>query len=176
MQKQGSTQPQITVRPARPADYDDVARITRDSYVTAGYYGDPEHPYLRQLQDVAGRAAHADVWVAERDGAVIGSVTVASAGGPFADIAYDDELEMRTLVVDPAVQRSGAGKSLVKALMDHARSRAGINAVALTTGATWESANALYRATGFERVPERDWFVPGTDIKLFVYRREVGQP
>ncbi|MEZ2391301.1 GNAT family N-acetyltransferase [bacterium RCC_150] len=168
--------PQITVRPARPEDYDAVARITIDSYVSAGYYGSPDHPYLQKLRDVAGRARSNDVFVAERNGLVIGSVTSARGGSDFSDIAFPDELEMRTLVVDPGVQRSGAGRALVQAVVEQARSLAGINAVSLTTGATWQSANALYASAGFVREPKRDWFVPGTDIKLFVYRQDVRQP
>jgi GNAT superfamily N-acetyltransferase len=62
---------------------------------------------------------------------------------------------------------------MVDAIIEHARSLEGIKAVALTTGQTWESAHGLYRKMGFQRVPERDWFVPGTDIKLLVYRLEV---
>jgi len=165
----------ITVRPALPEDYDDVARITQDSYVTAGYYGSADHPYLQQLQDVAARAEHAEIFVAERNGQVIGSVTAAPAGGGFSDIGLDDELELRTLVVDPAVQRSGAGRALVQAIVEQAKTMDGIGAVSLTTGATWESANALYARTGFTRAPHRDWFVPGTDIKLFVYRLDLPQ-
>ncbi|MFK0007359.1 GNAT family N-acetyltransferase [Paenarthrobacter sp. NPDC090520] len=166
----------ITVRPALPEDYDAVARITLDSYVTAGYYGSADHPYLLELQNVAGRAKHADILVAERDGRIIGSVTAAPAGGGFSDIGLDGELELRTLVVDPAVQRSGAGRALVQAVVEQAQATEGIDAVCLTTGATWESANALYQRTGFDRAPERDWFVPGTDIKLFVYRLGLQQP
>lgn len=166
-------QPQITVRPAVEADYDAVARITRDSYLAAGYFEDADHPYMRQVQEVAERAGKATIWVAERDGQVVGSVTLAVAGEPFADIALDDELEFRMLVVDPAVQRSGAGKAMVEAILDYARRLEGIRAVALTTGQTWESAHGLYRKTGFRRVPERDWLVPGTDIKLLVYRLDV---
>ena len=165
----------ITVRPALPEDYDAVARITLDSYVTAGYYGSADHPYLLELQNVAGRAKHADILVAERDGEIIGSVTAAPAGGGFSDIGLEGELELRTLVVDPAVQRSGAGRALVQAVVEQAQATEGVEAVCLTTGATWESANALYVRTGFDRAPERDWFVPGTDIKLFVYRLELPQ-
>lgn len=166
-------QPQITVRPAVEADFNVIARITRDSYLAAGYFEDADHPYMRQVQEVAERAAKATIWVAERDGHVVGSVTLAVAGEPYADIALADELEFRMLVVDPAVQRSGAGKAMVEAIIDHARSLDGINAVALTTGKTWESAHGLYRKIGFQRVPKRDWFVPGTDIKLLVYRLDV---
>ena len=165
--------PQIIIRPAAPADFDAIARITRDAYLAAGYFESADHPYMRQIQDVARRAASATIWVAERAGSVVGSVTLAVAGEPYADIARSDELEFRMLVVDPAVQRSGAGKAMVHAILDHARSLPGIDAVALTTGLTWESAHGLYLKTGFQRAPERDWIVPGTDIKLLVYRQEL---
>jgi N-acetylglutamate synthase-like GNAT family acetyltransferase len=164
---------QILIRPARPADFDAVARITRDAYLAAGHFASAEHPYMLEIQDVAARADKATIWVAERAGQVVGSVTLAVAGEPFADIALPDELEFRMLVVDPAVQRSGAGKAMVEAIIAHAKSLDGIKAVALTTGRTWESAHGLYRKTGFHRVPERDWFVTDTDIKLLVYRLAV---
>ncbi|WP_427133103.1 GNAT family N-acetyltransferase [Pseudarthrobacter sp. S9] len=164
---------QILIRPAVPADYDAIARITRDAYLAAGYFQSADHPYMRQIQDVAQRAAKATIWVAERDGNILGSVTLAVAGEPYADIAHSDELEFRMLVVDPAVQRSGAGRAMVEAIIEHARRLPGIKAVALTTGMTWESAHGLYRKTGFQRAPERDWLVPDTDIKLLVYRQDV---
>jgi GNAT superfamily N-acetyltransferase len=163
----------IIVRPAVETDFDDVARITRDSYLAAGYFDDADHPYMRKVQDVAERAGNATVWVAERAGQVVGSVTLALAGEPYADIALSDELEFRMLVVDPAVQRSGAGKAMMAAIVEHARALDGVQAVSLTTGSTWESARGLYNKTGFARVPDRDWSVPGTDIKLLVYRLDL---
>jgi GNAT superfamily N-acetyltransferase len=166
-------QPQISIRPAVEADFDAIARITAASYLAAGYFDSADHPYMQQIQEVAARAAKATIWVAERDGQVVGSVTLALAGEPYADIALADELEFRMLVVDPAVQRSGAGQAMVKAIIEHAKSLDGINGVALTTGRTWESAHGLYRKTGFRRVPARDWLIPGTDIKLLVYRLDV---
>jgi GNAT superfamily N-acetyltransferase len=166
-------QPQISIRPAVEADFDAIARITADSYLAAGYFDSADHPYMQQIQEVAARAAKATIWVAERDGQVVGSVTLALAGEPYADIALADELEFRMLVVDPAVQRSGAGQAMVQAIIEHAKSLDGINGVALTTGRTWESAHGLYRKTGFRRVPSRDWLIPGTDIKLLVYRLDL---
>lgn len=166
-------QQQLTIRPAVEADFPAVARITGDSYLSAGYFDDPAHPYMVKIMDVAARARQATIWVAEREGRIIGSVTLALAGEPYADIALKDELEFRMLVVDPAVQRSGAGKAMVEAILDHAKTLPGIRGVSLTTGKAWESAHGLYRKTGFERVPQRDWFVPGTDIKLLVYRRDL---
>ncbi|NUT72913.1 GNAT family N-acetyltransferase [Pseudarthrobacter sp. C4D7] len=166
-------QPQITIRPAVEADFPAIARITGASYLSAGYFDDADHPYMVKIMDVAERAEQATIWVAERDGVVVGSVTLALPGEPYADIALQDELEFRMLVVDPAVQRSGAGKAMVEAILSYATTLPGIRAVALTTGQTWESAHGLYRNTGFQRVPERDWLVPGTDIKLLVYRRDL---
>ncbi len=165
--------PQIIIRPATPDDHAAVARITRDAYLAAGYFEDADHPYMVKIQDVAARAAQATIWVAEREQQVVGSVTLAVAGEPFADIALSDELEFRMLVVDPSVQRSGAGRAMLQAIIDHARSLPGIRAVALTTGMTWESAHGLYRTAGFDRVPARDWLVPDTDIRLLVYRLEL---
>ncbi|MDQ0757076.1 GNAT family N-acetyltransferase [Arthrobacter sp. B3I4] len=164
---------QILIRPAVPDDYDAVARITRDAYLAAGYFQDADHPYMQQIQKVAQRHEDATIWVAQRDDEVVGSVTLAVAGEPYADIAQPDELEFRMLVVDPAVQRSGAGKAMVKAIIEHAKTLPGVTGVALTTGVTWESAHGLYQKTGFQRVPERDWFVPDTDIKLLVYRLDL---
>lgn len=164
---------QILIRPAVPADFDAVARITTDAYLAAGYFDDADHPYMRQIRKVAERNDNAVIWVAERAGEVIGSVTLAVAGEPYADIALPDELEFRMLVVDPAVQRSGAGKAMVEAIINHARTLPGVTGVALTTGLTWESAHGLYQKTGFHRVPERDWFVPDTQIKLLVYRLDL---
>jgi GNAT superfamily N-acetyltransferase len=164
---------QITIRPAVEADFSAIARITVDSYLAAGHFDNADHPYMQQIQDVAARAAKATIWVAERDRQVVGSVTLALAGEPYADIALGDELEFRMLVVDPAVQRSGAGQAMVEAIVEHARGLDGISGVALTTGRTWESAHGLYRKTGFRRVPERDWLIPGTDIKLLVYRLDL---
>lgn len=166
-------QSQILIRPAVPADYDAVARITRDAYLAAGHFEDADHPYMQEVQRVAQRHEDATIWVAERDGETVGSVTLAVAGEPYADIAGPDELEFRMLVVDPAVQRSGAGKAMVQAIIEHARTLPGISGVALTTGQTWAGAHGLYRNSGFQRVPERDWFVPNTDIKLLVYRLDL---
>ncbi|GAC1384131.1 MAG: GNAT family N-acetyltransferase [Pseudarthrobacter sp.] len=166
-------QSRITIRPALDADFSAIARITVDSYLAAGHFDNADHPYMQQIQDVAAKATKATIWVAERDRQVVGSVTLALAGEPYADIALEDELEFRMLVVDPAVQRSGAGQAMVEAIIEHARTLNGINGVALTTGRTWESAHGLYRKTGFRRVPERDWMIPGTDIMLLVYRLDL---
>lgn len=147
-----------------------MARVTADAYLGAGYFDSADYPYMRKILQVAQRAAAAPMLVAERDGAVIGSATLAVYGDEWADIALPDELEFRLLVVDPAVQRSGAGRKLVECILDRAKAMEGITAVSLTTGEGWEAAHALYRSLGFVRVPERDWPIPENGKMLRVYR------
>ena len=164
---------QITIRPATATDFDDVARLTREAYLAAGHFPAADHPYLVHVSDVAHRARHAEIWVAERDGKVAGAVTLAQVGGEYADIAREGELEFRMLAVDPGLQRSGVGRALVDAIVEYARTLPGINAVSLTTGSDWTAAHRLYESLGFNRAPERDWPVPGTDIRLLVFVKRL---
>ncbi|GER22640.1 N-acetyltransferase [Zafaria cholistanensis] len=165
----GSSRAAVVVRDAVPADYGEIARITVAAYLAAGHFDDPDAPYVRHMRKVAERHARTDVWVAEREGRIVGSLTLARHGNEYADIAREDELEVRMLVVDPDVQRSGAGRALIGAVLERARATPGIAAVSLTTGTDWHAAHALYGSVGFRRAPERDWHVPGTDILLHVY-------
>ncbi|WP_138443689.1 GNAT family N-acetyltransferase [Sinomonas susongensis] len=160
----------LVVRPATVADHPEIARITLDAYLGAGYFRDAGHPYMRQVVDVAYRAARGTLLVAERDGRVVGSVTLMSHGDGFDQVAREGEFEFRLLVVDPAVQRTGAATALVAEVEARAR-RAGATAVVLTTGADWAAPHALYARLGYERAPERDWPIEGTDIWLPVYRK-----
>ncbi|WP_081747465.1 GNAT family N-acetyltransferase [Arthrobacter sp. Br18] len=164
---------EVAIRPVRPEDYDDVRRITRGAYLEAGYFADEGHPYMAILSDVEHRAAHAEVWVAEQDGNVVGSVALTLEGQRYTDIAVAGELEFRMLAVDPAVQRAGIGRRMVERIVDHARTLPGIEAVSLTSGSDMIRAHRLYRSMGFARIPERDWWVPNEDILLWVFRLEL---
>ncbi|WP_427133469.1 GNAT family N-acetyltransferase [Pseudarthrobacter sp. S9] len=162
----------IIVRPATAADYPEVRRITREAYVHAGHF-QADHPYMRVLEDVEHRAEHAQLWVAEAAGAVIAAVTLTFAGQPFSEIAADNELEFRMLAVDPAVQGGGVGRAVVSHVIDHARSLPGVGGVSLTSATFMERAHGLYRSLGFRRAPERDWYVPGEAVLLWVFRLEL---
>ncbi|WP_435896744.1 GNAT family N-acetyltransferase [Pseudarthrobacter oxydans] len=159
----------ITFRRAAPADFPEVRRITRDAYLRAGHFA-ADHPYMSVLEDVEHRAEHAEVWVAETAGKVVAAVTLTFAGQPYSEIARDGELEFRMLAVDPAHQGSGLGRDMVREIVEHARQVPGIEAISITSATFMERAHRLYRSLGFRRVPERDWYVPGEDVLLWVFR------
>lgn len=159
-------------RPAQPADYTEVRRITREAYLHAGHFT-ADHPYMSVLENVEHRAQHAEVWVAEASGAVVAAVTLSFAGRPYSEIAMENELEFRLLAVDPAVQGTGVGRAVVRRVIGQAQSLPAISAISITSATFMKRAHGLYESMGFERVPERDWYVPGEDVLLWVFRLEL---
>ncbi|WP_457948784.1 GNAT family N-acetyltransferase [Pseudarthrobacter sp. alpha12b] len=162
----------VTFRRAVPADFPEVRRITRDAYLRAGHFA-ADHPYMSVLEDVEHRAEHAQVWVAEAAGKVVAAVTLTFAGQPYSEIVQDGELEFRMLVVDPAYQGAGVGRAVVQEIVAHAPHLPGIEAISITSATFMERAHSLYKSLGFRRTPERDWYVPGEDVLLWVFRLEV---
>ena len=161
----------VALRRAAPSDFPEVRRITRDAYLRAGHFA-ADHPYMSVLADVEHRAAHAEVWVAEAAGKVVAAVTLTFAGQPYSEIALDGELEFRMLAVDPRHQGAGVGRAVVREIMEHARQLPGIAAISITSAMFMERAQGLYRSVGF-RAPERDWYVPGEDVLLWVFTLEM---
>ncbi|MET3172441.1 UNVERIFIED_ORG: ribosomal protein S18 acetylase RimI-like enzyme [Arthrobacter sp. UYCu721] len=162
----------VAFRRATPSDFPEVRRITRDAYLRAGHF-QADHPYMSVLEDVEHRAEHAQVWVAEAAGKVVAAVTLTFAGQPYSEIATDAELEFRMLAVDPTCQGGGVGRAVVRKVVDHARSLPGIEAISITSATFMERAHGLYESLGFRRAPERDWYVPGEDVLLWVFRLEL---
>ncbi|WP_051299396.1 GNAT family N-acetyltransferase [Arthrobacter castelli] len=163
----------VRIRPVRAQDYDDVARLTAAAYIGEGFVGADDGDYLPMLMDTERRAGHGELLVAELEHQVVGAVTLAEAGGEYADIARDGELEFRMLAVDPRVQRKGVGRALVRAIVEHARERERIDAVVLSTEEKMGGAHQLYASLGFQRRPDRDWAVPEYGIRLLVFHLAV---
>lgn len=157
----------VLIRPARPDEYDAVAALTVRVYVGDGYVpaGDD---YATELADVAHRAAAAEVLVAEQEGRIAGSLTVARPGTPYAEIAQPGELEFRMLAVAAEARGHGVGTALVRAVIDEATA-GGYEAVVLTTMATMTDAHSIYERLGFVGVPERNWLTHD-GLRLFVMR------
>jgi ribosomal protein S18 acetylase RimI-like enzyme len=118
----------LTIRPWQARDRDAVSHL------------------LKLLsEDAEVTASDAPVYVAERDGLVVGTVTLCVYTTLTGPKAYLDHL-----VVAPEERRLGIGRALVEHAIERARD-AGASRVDLTANATKQAAHALYRSLGFEQ-------------------------
>jgi len=160
----------MRIRAARPEEYAEIGELTARVYVDGGYTR-ADSPYLPVLRDTARRADQAELLVAEEDGKLLGSVTFATGGSPYAETAETpDEAGFRMLVVDPAARGHGVGEALVRTCLARA---AGARAVRLSTQREMRAAHRLYERLGFVRTPERDWS-PQPGVDLITYALELG--
>ncbi|MEG3631051.1 GNAT family N-acetyltransferase [Streptomyces poriticola] len=162
----------IVIRRAAPAEYRTVGEITAQAYLQDGLldFGESDG-YLRELRDVAKRAAAAEVLVAVAGEELLGGVTFVPSGGPMADIAGPGEAEIRMLAVDRTARGRGAGEALVRACADRAREVPGCVRLVLSTQRSMHSAHRIYERLGFVRTPARDWnpLPEVDDITLLAY-------
>jgi ribosomal protein S18 acetylase RimI-like enzyme len=100
---------------------------------------------LRHLsEDAEVTASNASTYVAEREGVVVGMVTLCIYTTLTGTKAYLDHL-----VVAPEARRQGIGRALMKYAIGRAR-HANASRVDLTARDTKQAAHALYRSLGFE--------------------------
>lgn len=157
------------VRAAVAADYDDIRRIGVDAYVSGGFI-EADGPYARELAAVEERAGTHPVYVAVRDGAVVGSVTLASGAGHLVEFAEAGQVEMRMLTVAPEHQRAGVARALVSHSIAVVREE-GFDSIVLRSATDLLPAHALYASMGFERYAQQDHRLnPDTFQLAFIYR------
>lgn len=87
---------------------------------------------------------HSALLLAERDGAIVGSLTLATYRIPTGLKGWIEDV-----VVDESARGMGVGEALNLAALDEARRR-GVKDVSLTSRPTREAANRLYQRIGFE--------------------------
>jgi len=164
----------LLVRPVEPADFDAVSRLTVAAYAADGQL-DGEHGYGTVLADVATRAAQGLMLAAVdmSTGAVLGAVTFVLPGTPFAELSRNGEAEFRTLAVDPAAQRRGVARALVRACVDRAVALRA-SAVVISVRDFADPARRLYEGLGFVHTPELDWS-PAPGVQLLGLRLALGE-
>ncbi len=161
----------LVVRRAEPSDLEAAGELTVAAY--AEFTSGPDDHYLARLRDAGRRDREAELWVAERDGVVVGTVTVALPGSPWREIAAEDEGEFRMLAVAPAARRQGVGEALTRHVLQRFRS-AGFRGVVLSSLAEMTSAHRVYERHGFRRAPERDWS-PIAGVELIAFSRTFSE-
>jgi len=139
----------VVIRPHRMGDASWIlhrhATLYRDDY---GWNAHFETLVAEIIADFLKRhdPAREQCWVAERGGAVLGSV--------FLVRADDRVAKLRLLYVEPAARGLGLGRRLVETCLDFARA-AGYRRITLWTNDCLTEARRLYDSLGFEQVSEQ---------------------
>jgi GNAT superfamily N-acetyltransferase len=133
-----------TIRDARPADADAIARLLTQ----LGYPSEAEavESRLDRLLIVGDR-----VVVAELDGAVVGLAHLQVTPAIERD---RPAAKLGALVVDEAHRGHGIGRALVEAMEEEARRRA-CELLYLTTSGRRDDAHAFYERVGLEQTGRR---------------------
>lgn len=157
--------PPWTTREATDDELDAAGAVVCAAYAADGH---ASAEYHRVLADARARAKEATVVVAvTAAGQVVGSVTFALAGSPWADVATDGEAEFRMLGVLPSHRGLGVGGALSRWCIDRARA-SGRRRIVISSQPEMTSAHRMYLALGFVRRPDLDWSpVPGVDLLGF---------
>ncbi len=87
----------VEIRRADLADAGQVGVLTEQVYRRGGW---ADEDYSKLLLDGRSRIEDATVLVAVADGVIVGTVTLARAGGRFANVGRAGEAEVRMLAVD----------------------------------------------------------------------------
>ncbi|HET7902042.1 MAG TPA: GNAT family N-acetyltransferase [Candidatus Nanopelagicales bacterium] len=170
MSRTSGSVPPVSIRLARPEEYAEVGELVGSAYVEGGALNG-DSGYVAHLRDVAGRAGEHPVLVAEREGRLVGTVTLTPYGTAHSHDARPGELEFRYLGVAREAWGTGVGEALVDAV-DQAAREAGDTALVLSVIETNGSAQRLYRRLGFEPDPTRDR-EPAPGVRLTFWSRPV---
>jgi len=162
----------ITVREARPAEYEAIGELTAAAYSIYPEAAD-DAAYMTELRDVARRAADCPIYVAlDEDGRVLGgAMYVPGPASPHAELEREGEAGIRMLAVAPWAQGRGAGTALTLALIDRARAE-GRKGIALLSLPAMTTAHHMYQGLGFRRAEDRDW-EPEPGLRLLGFELDL---
>jgi ribosomal protein S18 acetylase RimI-like enzyme len=154
----------MLVRRAQPTDVAAIAGTLRDAfapfeplYTPAGFTATTPGP-----EQLLARWREGPVWVAERDGAIVGTVSAVQRPG---------EVYVRSMAVRPEAQGVGAGAELLRTVERFGRDT-GERRLSLTTTPFLAAAIRLYQRHGFVTIGQADLF--GTP--LLVMGKEISAP
>lgn len=164
-----STAGGVVVRDARPEERDAVRDLTLRAYAE---YATTMAPAAWAGLDAAVRTAldtagGEDRIVAERDGALLGSVMLYPPAtdayrGAAGEVSWP---VLRLLAVAPEARGQGIGRALVDECVRRAR-HMGAAELGLHSSESLRAAIRMYLRMGFERAPEHDFQPPGAELVM----------
>jgi len=160
----------MEIRVARPAELEEVGRLTVEAYVADEQIA-ADHFYTSVLADTTDRAANAELYVAVVDDAIVGTVTFCPPGSTYREVSGEGQGEFRMLGVSVAARGRGVARALVDRCFERCRSL-GLGELVLCTMDGMTAARALYESMGFVRDHDLD-FRPEPDVELIAYRATV---
>jgi len=154
----------IDIRDEQATDRKTIRDLTLRAYEEYASLMPPSHwgYYRENIIETLDGDEPAERILAERDGAIVGSVILYPAGRVL--FSADEEVfvaswpEVRLLAVDPKARDQGIGAALMAECASRAR-RAGSRFLVLHTNDLMRAAIDLYEKMGFERFPELDYVV-----------------
>ncbi|MGI9018727.1 MAG: GNAT family N-acetyltransferase [Euzebya sp.] len=159
----------LIIRQAQDVELDIVASVIVDAYAefAATMAPDAWSMFAQDIANVYGRLSDGEIVVAERDGAIVGTMTL------FRDWrgAQVGTLAMRLLAVPPSQRHGGVGSALLEHAVDQAR-EAGKNRVVLTTMPVMDTMRDIITKMGFTRARELD-HEPAPGVRAEGYSLEL---
>ena len=165
---------EVEIRPARSDELDDVAALIVDAYADYAAEMSPDawSSFAAEIANVRGRMADAELLVAERQGRLVGAVTMFTGWRG----AQEGTVGVRLLSVLPEQRGSGVGRALMLRCLERAREE-GKRRVVLTTTQEMEAARDLYESMGFKRAPALDHEpAPGVRYEGYALELNSAQP
>jgi len=169
----------IHIRNVRAKDRKAVRDLTLRAYEEYSSLMPPLHweYYRENIVETLDGNEPAERILAERDGAIVGSVILYPAGrilsSPDEESFVASWPEVRLLAVDPAARGQGIGAALMTECARRAR-RAGSKYLVLHTNDMMKAAVHLYRKLGFKRFPKLDYAVDEKTI-IKAYRLDLSK-
>lgn len=140
---------EITIRTTpRPGDVAALVRMHGEIYAREYGFDETFSAYVdRPLsQFVRSPSPRERLWIAERNGRIVGSIAIVESSRP--------EAQLRWYLVDPAFRGHGLGQSLLAGAIAFARD-CGYESIFLWTVTALAAAARLYRAAGFVQIEEK---------------------
>jgi DNA-binding MarR family transcriptional regulator/GNAT superfamily N-acetyltransferase len=130
----------VVLRPPVPGDLGWIVRRHGELYATAHGWDAGFEAYVARILGAFGAGPREALWIAEVDGAPVGSIMCARDD--------DETARLRILLVEPAARGIGLGRRLVDECLRFAR-QAGYRRIVLSTYDAMAEARRIYERVGF---------------------------